>query len=167
MGVAGDLAEVVAELLAGLPQALVRAAQVAALVVYLEPLEDGVEMAVEVLLGEIGEAVLARPLLANPFVGAQAVRPVDDGAAADARAGNDRDLALGRRKGAAVEIEALVGRELLAVEVGVVVVGTRLQHTTDLPAAASSAAMTPPPAPEPTTQTSASIVSVGAAWACG
>ncbi len=47
-------------------------------------------------------------------VGAQAVRPVDDGAAADAGPGDDRDLALGGRERPAVQVEALVGGELEA-----------------------------------------------------
>src|SRR3954469_20324286 len=79
VGVAHDLAEVPAELLAALLHALLRAVQVAELVGGADPRQHRVEVALVVRAVDSLEPVLARPLLTHPWVGAQAVGPVDDG----------------------------------------------------------------------------------------
>src|SRR5215211_2487276 len=65
VGVAGDEAEVVPEPLASFPQTQVRAVQIRAVPVHLNALEDRVEVAIELRLGEVAEPMLARPLGAN------------------------------------------------------------------------------------------------------
>ncbi len=75
----------------------------------------------------VAEAVLARPLLADPGLGAQRVRPVDDGAAAEARAGLKRDVHVRRRHGSPAPVEVLIGPQLELVEVGLVEVAAELE----------------------------------------
>ncbi len=75
-----------------------------------------------------GQPVLARPLLANPGPGAQAVRPVDGGAAAERGPGLERHVQVGGGLRAAAPVHVLVGPQLVAVELRLVVVARRLQH---------------------------------------
>ena len=83
---------------------------------------------------------------------------VDDGAAAEAGAGQDADaLVVGRGRAPAV-IEAAQAVELGAVEVRVLVVASGLEHDDIETRPARTAAATPPPAPDPATQTSQSSV---------
>ena len=106
IGVAGDPPEVVAQPLAALPQALVRAIQVRAILVHPEALEHGIEVLVVARLGEVREPVLRRPLGAHVVRRPQAVGPVDDRPAAHALAGDDRHLPLRRRERPAVQVHA-------------------------------------------------------------
>src|SRR5205823_354923 len=85
--VAHDKPEVPTELLAALLHLLLRPVQVARLVAGADASEDGVQMGVISRAVDALEAEVARPLLAHPRIGAQAVRPVDRRAAAEAGAG--------------------------------------------------------------------------------
>src|SRR6186713_1752424 len=83
-----------------------------------------------IVLGAIEalEPVLARPLLAYPGEGTQAVLPVDHRPAAQRGAGLDRHLALRGRHRPAPQVEVLVGPGLELVEVGLIEVAAELHH---------------------------------------
>ena len=84
-----------AELLGALGHPLVRAVEVRALGVRAHPGEDGLEVAVELLGVDVGQPVLGRPLAAHLGAGLHAVVPVDRRAAAEGRAGEQADVAVG------------------------------------------------------------------------
>ena len=114
--------------LGALLHALLRAVEVDAAVGRADALQDRVEVAVVVRAVDALEPVLARPLLAHPRRGAQAVGPVDRRAAAERRAGLQRDVAVGRRRRAAAPVHLLVGLQLELGEVRLVEVAGRLEH---------------------------------------
>ena len=128
VGVADDLAEVPAERLAALLHPLVRLIQVAGGVGRADALEDGVEVTVVLVGVDALEPVLARPLLAHPRIRAQAVRPVDHGAAAERGARLQRHVAVRGRSRTAAPVHLLVRLQLELGEVGFVEVAGRLQH---------------------------------------
>ena len=128
VGVAGDADEVVAECLAGLLHALVRAVEVRALVVDPEPPPHRVEVGVVVGSGHALEPELALPLLAHVVTGADAVRPVDRRAAAEVGPRHQRQRAVPRWHQPAAQEQVLVGPELELVEVALVVVAAHLEH---------------------------------------
>ena len=126
--VARDRPERPAELLRGLLHQPLGAVEVRAAVVDRQPLPDRVEVAVEVGAVEALEPVLACPLLAHPGLGAQAVGPVDRGAAAVGGARVEGHVHVGRGVGAAAPVEVLVGPQLVAGELRLVVEPARLEH---------------------------------------
>src|SRR5439155_21221553 len=101
--------------------------EVRAGVVDAEAREDRVEVAVEVGAVETLEAELARPLLAHPRLRLQRVRPVDDRAAAQRGAGEQRDVEVAGRRRAAAPVEVREGLELELREVRLIVVAARLE----------------------------------------
>ena len=128
VGVAQDRLERPPEPVRAFLHPLVRAVEVRAAVVDVQALEDRVEVAVEVRAVHPFEAVLGGPLLPHPRAGAQAVGPVDDRPAAEARPGVDRHVEVGRRLRPAPPVHVLVGGQLELVEVGLVEVPGRLHH---------------------------------------
>src|SRR5438552_1114279 len=106
--------------------------QVGARVVDAESRPQLVEVAVVVLAVEPVEAELARPLLAHPGRGPQAVLPVDQRASAEGRPGLDRHLAIGGRERPSAQVEVLIAPRLELVEVGLVEVAAGLDHADPL-----------------------------------
>src|SRR2546430_6213280 len=82
-----------------------------------------------VLIGRKGlEPVVIGPFLAQPIRSTKARRVIDQGAAAEAAAGNQRDRRVGGRGESALVVELSHHGELELVEVGLVVITPFLQH---------------------------------------
>ena len=102
-----------------------------------------------------------RPLGADPVGRAQADHRVDHRAAAERRAGEQADRAALGEEEPAAQVQLLRADGLELPEVRLVAVAGALEHDDLAAGRCSSAAITQPPAPEPTTQTSACSVARG------
>src|SRR5687767_6932768 len=97
--------ERVAEFARALLHALMRTVQIAATIVGRKPHQHGIEMAIEGVAIEAGQAVLMRPLLAHPLRRAYAILPVDLRSAAERRTSSQLHAALDGRVVAATPVE--------------------------------------------------------------
>src|ERR671914_1632959 len=93
-----------------------------------QPLPDRVETLVELRPGPVVEPEALLPIGPHEVGRTEAPGVVDQGAATEARAGEQADALIVGRNPAAVQVEARVAGQLVAVEVLLAEVAPRLQH---------------------------------------